>query len=271
MTVFDPTSVITNLVPTWDANEITNLTFLEGGYSNKNYQFQYGEDLFVVKIGGNSGSISCDEAKFLELTIAPEVIAIDRPAGHLITRWIHGDSLDGATVSPSDASQYLRDLHAVIPKGMTEYNAMNFVRHNLRRSGTLSMEVAEIWNSLRWTVDEIVGCHNDLNPMNIIRSGATWWTLDWETAGDNDPIFDLVGLAYGLRYDDHDFLNFLSEYFKQDSFPPSINRLLSTRVLFQMREHTWALSQLQMGNDRSEIRTQVKSSERELIRLAERL
>jgi Ser/Thr protein kinase RdoA (MazF antagonist) len=270
MTTIDPKIVIASLMPAWRTAQIKNLIFLEGGYSNENYRFEYEEDLFVVKIAGNSGLILCSEAKFLELSVAPEVIALDRHSGHLITRWIHGDSLVDITVNPYDAGLYLRKLHAAIPNGIAAYDPMDVIRRNLR-SSTLSREVGEIWHSLRWTVDQITGCHNDLNPMNIIRSGATWRTLDWETAGDNDPIFDLVGFAYGLGYDDNSFADFVSHYFNNHRFTPSSNRLITTRLLFQMREHTWALSQLQLGNDRAEIRKQVIDAERELIRLTKHL
>ena len=271
MKSIDPSSIITNLVPAWRASEITNLIFLKGGYSNENYQFRYGTDLFVVKVGGSSGAISHSEARYLELTIAPDVIAMDRPNGHLITRWIPGDLLDLKYLHPRDAGKYLRDLHLNIPKGITRYDPMYYIRKNIRKSGSISKKIIDIWHSLSWTASHTVGCHNDLNPMNIIRSGASWRTLDWETAGDNDPIFDFVGFAYGLGYDDNSFTSFLSEYFTQNSDPPSNSRLLATRLVFQMREHTWALSQLRMGNDRPEISNQVITSERELIRLSEKL
>jgi hypothetical protein len=44
--------------------------------------------------------------------------------------------------------------------------------------------------------------HNDLNPSNLVYDGENLLLLDWETAGLNDPFYDLAALAVFLRMDD---------------------------------------------------------------------
>jgi thiamine kinase-like enzyme len=48
----------------------------------------------------------------------------------------------------------------------------------------------------------LVLSHNDVNPTNLIYDGENILLLDWETAGLNDPFFDLAAASVFLRMDD---------------------------------------------------------------------
>ena len=48
----------------------------------------------------------------------------------------------------------------------------------------------------------LVLSHNDPNPSNVVFDGARLLLLDWDSAGPNDPLFDLAALALFLRLDD---------------------------------------------------------------------
>jgi aminoglycoside phosphotransferase len=45
-------------------------------------------------------------------------------------------------------------------------------------------------------------CHNDVNPSNLAYDGARVLLLDWDTAGANDPLYDLAAAALFLRMDE---------------------------------------------------------------------
>jgi aminoglycoside phosphotransferase (APT) family kinase protein len=43
--------------------------------------------------------------------------------------------------------------------------------------------------------------HNDVNPSNLVYDGENILLLDWETAGSNDPFYDLATVSLFLRMD----------------------------------------------------------------------
>ena len=47
-----------------------------------------------------------------------------------------------------------------------------------------------------------VPSHNDLNPTNLVYDGENLVFFDWDTAGPNDPFYDLATIAVFLRMDD---------------------------------------------------------------------
>jgi aminoglycoside phosphotransferase len=54
--------------------------------------------------------------------------------------------------------------------------------------------------------------HNDVNPTNLIYDGENLLLLDWDTAGVNDPFYDLGSIAVFLRMDEATCLDLLTAY-----------------------------------------------------------
>ncbi|MEO7457002.1 MAG: phosphotransferase, partial [Gemmatimonadaceae bacterium] len=54
--------------------------------------------------------------------------------------------------------------------------------------------------------------HNDVNPSNMVYDGERLLLLDWDTAGPNDPYFDLATIAVFFRLDDDTCLALLSAH-----------------------------------------------------------
>ena len=55
-------------------------------------------------------------------------------------------------------------------------------------------------------------CHNDVNPSNLVFDGESLLLLDWETAGPNDPLYDLATVSMFFRMDKAECRRLLSEY-----------------------------------------------------------
>jgi len=60
--------------------------------------------------------------------------------------------------------------------------------------------------------------HNDVNPTNLVWDGERLLLVDWDTAGPNDPFFDLAAIAVFLRMDDETCRRLLAAH---DGTPPS--------------------------------------------------
>ena len=255
-------------MPTWEAGRIEAVTYLPGGYANDNYRFEYGESAYALRIARHPGTDRRAEARFLQLASAPEVVAFDLPGGHLLTRWIDGTLLADSPVPPETAATYVRALHAEIPQGVRGYDPREAIRRDLAATQAPAPIAATALDWLDWTPADLRGCHNDLNPWNVLRTERGWRTLDWEFAGDNDPLFDVVCLGRGLGYDDAGMERLAAAYY--DSAAVSPLRVLDTRILFELREYAWAVRQIALGNDRAEIRAQADTAERLLGTLLQR-
>lgn len=261
-------AALRDLVPEWRPDRVRRVAYLPGGYANDNYRFEYEGAAYALRIARRPGVDREPEARFLDLDCAPDVVAFDLDGGHLITKWIAGTLLADSTMSPDAAAEYLRTLHAQIPAGVRRYDPVTTIRADLDGTRSPAPIAVAALDATDWQPIALIGCHNDLNPWNIVRADAGWRTLDWEFAGDNDPLFDLVCLGRGLGYDDAALERLAAAY--QGASPADPGALIDTRILFELREYAWAARQVTLGNDRAEIRAQALDSEAALRALLER-
>ncbi len=238
--------VISALMP--NRGQIGEIEYLPGGYSNDNFRFSIGDEVFVVRIVREPAYREF-EKYYANLPVAPELVAFDTSSGHMITRWVEGNILAMEPLSPIAGASYLRDLHKAIPASITRYDVTEQIARYFESAGQPGKERQWI-DRIQWRERELRGCHNDLNPWNIIRAGTSLRTLDWESAGDNDPLFDVICFCSGADYEDTEFLLCAETYLEQ---PLCQEALRKTQAIFQLREHAWAISEIARGNDRDEI------------------
>lgn len=262
-------AVLHGLVPAWASRPQPRIDYLPGGYSHRNYRVEMDGRAYALRVAWTPPRPR--ERRYLAIAAAPDVVAYDKRRGHLLTRWIDGRILDSARPGPIEAGAYLADLHRQIPFGVRRYDWRAEVDALLSRAlaedalvdaedRRATAAVVDAFKRLDWRPAALVGCHNDLNPWNIIRVPRGFRTLDWETAGDNDPLFDLAGLCSGLDWHGEQALACVSEYQRHarlDDATPQ--RLRQTLVAFQVREYAWAAAQLAAGNHRDEIKQQAAS------------
>ena len=244
------------------ARRIEIIEYLEGGWSNRNYHILVDGIDAVMRLK-NPLSVAPDrEYLYLENPLAPEVLAYDKTCGDMVTGYVHGELLVNSPITPEEAATYMRELHAEIPEGIRTYRAEPVIETYLKGI-RLADGIESIYRSLHWQPQRICGCHNELNDWNVIKTATGFCTLDWESAGDNDPIFDVVGMCYGLEFGDSDFEKCVNDY-APDVESSHVRR---TRILYQIREHAWALDRLRHGSDHYGIVKQKHDTEFEIKRL----
>jgi thiamine kinase-like enzyme len=187
----------------------------------------------------------------------------------MLTRRVAGPLLVEAKPDRAAVAQYLARLHLRIPPLGRRYDLVQTIGRDLRVAAQRG-ELPPPWfakehESLTRAALQVRPCHNDLNPWNVIASAADparWCTLDWEIAGDNDPLFDLICLAEGLGWslDETDAL--IDEYLELIESPraPTTQQRRTIRKGYFLREYAWALAQLAAGNRRVEIEAQLQRS-----------
>ena len=245
------------------AKRVELVEFLPGGWSNRNYLIRVDGADAVVRLKNPLSVAPGRERRYLDNPLAPHVLAYDQASGDMITEFVHGELLVNSSITPTVAADYMLELHANIPSGIRTYHVAPIIDGYLAAL-QLTAPLNEIYATLNWQPQRRSGCHNELNDWNVIKTVNGFCTLDWESAGDNDPIFDVVGLCYGLDYSDAEFAVCMNGY------DPNVDRehIRLTRILYQIREHAWALNRLRHGADHAGIQRQKVDSKAEILRLA---
>ncbi|MDE0008716.1 MAG: phosphotransferase [Gammaproteobacteria bacterium] len=251
--------VIRSLVPAWQTQPLDAMHWLTGGYTNRNWRFAVDGRNYAVRVVRNLGPRPA-EATYLALPSAPAVVAFDEARGHLITEWIDAPTLAQAPASAEETGMGIARLHGEIPAGIQRYDVPAVIAAYFRAAkdaGCLDARAATALQRLAWQPSRIKGCHNDLNPWNVLSTPGGWRTLDWEHAGDNDPLFDVLGLCTCLEWDQDATWTCVHAWSEAIGAPPPSSRHFhGTLTAFYIREYAWAAAQLAQGNDRPEIREQ---------------
>ena len=257
-------AVARQLVPAWRTRSFDAFEYLPGGYSNTNYRVAVDGEEYALRIARQRPRPG--EARYLAIAAAPQVVAADA-RGHLLTRWIAGPSFADAPPSPAEAGAFLAELHEQTPTGVRGYDVVAEIAGLLRAAGGGDAEATALLRALRWKPVARTGCHNDLNPWNVLRGVDRLRALDWEVAGDNDPLFDVVGLGIGCGWRLTDMETCRAAYAAAGGRAPrNARHLRATATVFMLREHAWAVAQIAAGNDREEIRTQAVAMRRAALR-----
>ena len=251
--------VIRSLVPAWRHQPLEEMHWLTGGYTNRNWRFCVDGRDYAVRVVRSLGPRPA-EATYLALPSAPVVVAFDYARGHLITEWIDAPTLAQAPAFAEETGIGIARLHSEIPPGIQRYDINAVVAtyfHAAKDAGCLDARAATAFQRLSWQPSHLAGCHNDLNPWNVLCSPGGWRTLDWEHAGDNDPLFDVLGLCTCLEWDRETTQACVHAWSDAGGTPPPApDHLDRTLTAFYIREYAWAVAQLAQGNDRPEIHQQ---------------
>ncbi len=263
---------ICRLLPEWAPEELLDFDYLPAGYSNHNFRFARRGNQYVVRVPlerPGEQALAGERSVYEALTdpSVPAVIALGDD-GWLVSRWVEGPLLVDAPPSAQTIVGFIRRLHESLRVRAAPYDPAARSRAYLETPGDSSPDarVMAIAHSLNWRLDDTVACHNDLNPWNVIVSASgDWVTLDWQSVGANDPLFDLVTLHQGLSLPDAGLTDLCEALLERPVAPERVERVL---VGFWLREYAWAFAALQLGNRRQEILDQLALSRDRLASLA---
>ena len=156
-----------------------------------------------------------------EIGIAPLIRYSSIDDRILITDFIEAQPfpLDKAKILLADT---LRQLHALPPIPRT-VNWLNFVEGYVRKiqdakilPESVTGDIFQLYKQLTDVYpqdQDLVFCHNDLKPENIVFDGKKAWLVDWEAAFLNDRYLDLAVVANFVVKNDRDEEEYLQAYF----------------------------------------------------------
>lgn len=244
-------------MPHWDAAEACDFEQLDNAYTNLNLGFRYCGGSYVLRmVAPNPLAIDRTFEHWLlrgpAARLAPPLLGYVLPDGHMVTRRIAAPVLADRAVPVQRLARYLRGLHGALPRLGQRYDPLALGRRYLAQAQALGRIPdplpMRLIDDFKWRPWTLAACHNDLNPWNVLAGEdepARWYTLDWEYAGDNDPLFDLIAMARGLRWPLADEDALIDHYYNglPASHAPPARHRQQTRRLFLLREYAWALLQ----------------------------
>jgi aminoglycoside phosphotransferase (APT) family kinase protein len=221
----------------------TTITKVSAGLSGAGvYRVDAGEHAFVLKVSDASQPLS-------EWRRTLHIRELAASAG-LAPRIVHVDEARRAILSVFVVDRSFRMFYR---DPSTHDDALTLLGRTLRRVHELPLPpdadteartahgfLRAIWSGLRpgFSVPPFVGeavrqvlaeeppdsrrapvlSHNDVNPTNLVYDGEQLLLLDWETAGPNDPLYDLAAISVFLRMDEGTCLRLLAAH---DAMPVS--------------------------------------------------
>jgi thiamine kinase-like enzyme len=188
---------------------------LGGGITNHNFLVEVDGERFVLRIGGKDtellGIDRDAERAAAEMAasigVGPEVMAVVRPEGYLVTRFIEGEPIPPERLKDADmlerVARAVRSIHEG-PPIPGRFDPHRVVERYAVAAADRGVTIPADYEWAKATADRIeasrgpqpaVPCHDDLLNANFIFDGERVRIVDWEYAGMGDRFFDLGNLS----------------------------------------------------------------------------
>ena len=187
--------------------------------------------------------------------IAPRVRYSNVEEGIAICDWVTGVSFPAAQALV-ELPGVLRKLHAMarFPKSFNWVTPHRLFIWKLRESGLLPREEVvevfarydEVCAAYPRVEADMVSCHMDLKPQNIVFDGERMWLIGWQAAMVNDRYFDLAVATDFVAADERDESTLLERYFGE---PPDEMQRARFFLMKQVVHMLSAAVYLMLGSD----------------------
>ena len=213
-------------IPGWDTAS-PQIAVLTGGLTNRTFHIRSGDKECVLRLAAeHSGSVLPDRSSELTILesagragIAPGILYADVDKGILLTEYLPGTVWLASDLDHADAidalADILRRIHALPLSGSrTDLNLFAaryvFTLAEHKSLHEFALRCVDIVSSTPRR-STLACCHNDVVAGNIIGSPDAK-VIDWEYAGDNDPLFDLASVIGYHDLDQRRSQHLLSAY-----------------------------------------------------------
>lgn len=217
---------------------------LEGGMSNYTYVVETGGKKYTYRVPGKFAEKfvnrvdewnNIQEIDKLDLNNKTNYVEI--PSGEKLAEYVEGTIMSETDIVSYNAMSVaaLKKLHNSDIK-LKDYDAFGRLDDDERYCREMGFTHPEKYLALRRKLDEmrkayaqvqLVPCHCDYQPTNLVIDGDKLFVLDWEFAGMNDPFYDIA--CYGNAGLDK-ALSLLASYVGHEPTNDELRRLFFHRA-----------------------------------------
>lgn len=249
-----------------------------GGLTNRNYLVSAPDGRYVLRLAGAGTEHYIDRAaEFRNASIAAragvnaQVLYFDVTDGTMVSRYLERT----VTMSPqrfrrpgapARAARALRRLHDCGEAFSGRFELFAQIDHYLNVLEGKGAALPEGFAEARARGEEIRGllkrrslpeapCHCDPLPENFLDDGERMYVIDFEYAGNNDPMWDLGDLSVEAGFDSAQDQELLQSYFEGAVPPKEAARMLIYKAMCDLLWTLWGVVQHVDGNPSEDFRT----------------
>lgn len=242
-----------------------------GGMNNANYKITTNRGQFVLRLPGKGTNETVDrrmEQRNSQLAYAIgldcETVYTNIETGVKITRYISGAetfTIASAKREPNMElmAVALRRLHTcqrLFDRDFDPYANIRMFERDVDRCPELYFdEYQEVRAELLRMKDELealglehVACHLDAWPENFIKGDDGIYLIDYEYAGNYDPLWDVVSVGLECEYTPDQEELFLLKYFGRQPDEVERQKMDILRVLMDVHWSMWSLAKVACGD-----------------------
>ncbi|HSB86175.1 MAG TPA: choline kinase family protein [Ilumatobacteraceae bacterium] len=237
------------------------------GLTNVNYLIEVDEDAFVLRIpGAGTGEYinrRDEEVAARSAAVADvnaEVVFFDPTDGLMVTRFI-----DGAVTMSGDsfrdlgavgrAARVLNQLHTTAQPFATDFRLFAMIDEYkallVAKGATLpdgydgvQRQAERIRAQLEAAPVPLVPCHCDPLCENFLDTGERMYLIDYEYAGNNDPMWDLGDFSVEAGFTTQQDEALLRAYFAGEAPAPERGRMVAFKALCDLLWTLWGVIQV---------------------------
>jgi thiamine kinase-like enzyme len=251
--------------------QVSAIEVLPGGLTNFNFKVTIDNENYALRVAGPGTNEYLDRpaekynAQIMsDIGINAPIIYYDEVYGHQICKYIEGKTMHIPDFK--DSYEYLSKAAKVFRKYHTcgrsfkadfdplkeTYAYLKILKENnaeLYEGSEQMLEYVErIKEAFKKHPQELAPCHNDPLCENWLADEEdNLWLIDWEYAGNNQPMFDLGALAIEADLNSEKERFLLKEYYGRDITEKEYGLLIINRFLCDYLWTFWAILQIVTG------------------------
>lgn len=241
-----------------------------GGLTNRVFRVRTGSGAVVLRLPGKGTEAYIDRAAeavnaraAAEAGVSPAMLHFG-DEGVMLTEYVP----DTVTMTPEEfarrdgsverAARALRQLHDCAAPFAGRFELFAMIDDYLGVLATLGAtlpkgyhdvvaEAGPVRAALARSGAPLTSCHCDPLCENFLDTGGRMWIVDWEYAGNNDPMWDLGDLSVEGAFTEAMDARLLAAYFGREPTPAEHGRMVVYKAMCDLLWTLWGL--IQHAND----------------------
>jgi thiamine kinase-like enzyme len=241
------------------------------GLTNRNYKVTIGNERFVLRIPGEGTSEYINrrhEAVAARVAakagVNAEVLFFDDNDGLMLTRFVDGAiTMNGERFKDlgavARAARAFRRMHDCGKSFATEFNLFQkmdeYLDYLRRKQARIPDGYAEVQSEAEAVRAALNGrpaalrpCHCDPLAENFLDTGARTFIIDWEYAGNNDPMWDLGDVSVEAAFGRDQDAALLEAYFAGRPPAAQVGRMVMYKAMCDLLWTLWGVIQVANEN-----------------------